>query len=89
MSRSQAVGVHGEAHRAARFAPFKAGFDENFVQAFFFGLFFNQAGAGDDQHALYVAGFFTAFGDGGGFAQVFDAAVGARTDEYDVDRDFI
>ena len=89
MSRGQAVGIHGEAHRAARFAPFKTSFDKYFVQAFFFGLFFHQTGAWDNQYALYIVRFFTAFGDGGGFAQIFDAAVGARTDKDDIDRDFV
>ena len=44
LTRSQAVGVHGEAHRAARFTPFETGVDEDFVQAFLFRLPFDQAG---------------------------------------------
>src|ERR1700685_1279146 len=37
------VGLHGEAHRAAGLAPLKAGFDEDLVEAFGFGLLFDQA----------------------------------------------
>ena len=48
LARSEAVGVHGEAHRAARFAPFETGVDEDFVQAFLFRLSFNQAGTGNN-----------------------------------------
>src|ERR1700680_303872 len=37
------VGIHGEAHRAAGLAPLEAGLDENLVEAFGFGLLFDQA----------------------------------------------
>ena len=40
VSRCKAVGIHGQAHRAARIAPVEAGFDEDLVQAFFLGLAF-------------------------------------------------
>src|ERR1700721_4086241 len=36
--RRQLVGVHREAHRAARFAPCEAGLDEDLVEAFGFRL---------------------------------------------------
>src|SRR5262249_22997007 len=43
------VRVHGEAHGAARLAPFEAGLDEDAVQPLFLRLALHQAGARDDQ----------------------------------------
>jgi hypothetical protein len=39
----ESVSVHGQAHRAAWFTPFKACSFENFVQTFALGLFLHQA----------------------------------------------
>src|SRR3984957_13330008 len=39
------VGIHREAHRAAGLAPLEAGFDEDLVEAFGFGLLFYPARA--------------------------------------------
>ena len=64
----QAVGIHGEAHGATRFAPFKTSGEEDFIEAFFFCLFFYQAGAG------YYDGFF----DTGRFGFAFYYFDGAR-----------
>ena len=43
LARLQPVGVHRQAHRAARLAPFEAGVAENLVQAFALGLLLDQA----------------------------------------------
>src|SRR5690625_3941623 len=40
------IGVHGEAHAAARRAPFEAGIAEDLVDAAFFALEFHEGGAG-------------------------------------------
>ena len=45
------VGVHGEAHRAARLAPLEAGGDEDLVEALGLGLLLHQAGARHDHGA--------------------------------------
>ena len=37
IARTQTISVHRQTHRAARFTPLKACFDENLVQTFFFG----------------------------------------------------
>ena len=47
--RRQDVGVHADAHAAARVAPLETGGGENFIEAFFFGFGFDAAGAGDDR----------------------------------------
>src|SRR5882724_2125107 len=64
------VGVHGEAHAAAGFTPFKTGVFEDAVEAFLLGLALHLAAAGDDR---------------GGGPQVADAGVGAGADEDAVD----
>src|SRR5947209_2318411 len=50
--RRKNVGVHGETHAAASVAPFKASVAKNFVEAFLFGLRF------DDTRARYDEGLF-------------------------------
>src|SRR5271167_3915634 len=45
----QDVGIHADAHAATGVAPLETGGGENFVEAFFFGLGLDAAGAGDDQ----------------------------------------
>jgi hypothetical protein len=87
----QAVGIHGQAHGAAGFAPFKACGLEDLVQAFALGLFLDQARAGYHHGQLDVFGHLAAqlLDHGGGFAHVFDAAVGARADEHLVDEDVV
>src|SRR5574344_2093507 len=42
LATTQLVRVHGQAHRAARLAPFKTGLDKDPVQAFGFGLGLDQ-----------------------------------------------
>ena len=89
LARLQAVGVHGQAHAASGFAPLEARFGEHFVQPFGFGLPFDQAGAGHNHRQLDVGRELAAQAadDGGGFAHVFNAAVGAAADEDFVDGD--
>jgi hypothetical protein len=83
----QLVGVHGQAHRAARLAPFEAGGDEDLVEALGLGLRLHEARARHDhgvdarRHLLRPSAIF------GGGAQVLDAAVGAGADEDAVDLD--
>src|SRR5690606_20970240 len=45
LARLQPVGVHGQAHRAARFPPLEACLQEDAVQAFLFGLLLDQPGS--------------------------------------------
>ncbi len=80
------VGVHAEAHAAAGLAPLEAGGLEDLVEAFFFGLALDGLRAGDD-HGADFGGDVVAFDDGGGGAEVFDAAVGAGAEEDGVDLD--
>src|SRR3954454_7338068 len=51
-ARIQPVGVHGQAHRAARLAPLEACRLEDLVQAFTLGLVFPQARAGNHHREL-------------------------------------
>jgi len=46
--RGEDVGVHADAHAAACIAPLETGGGENFIEAFFFGLGFDAAGAGNN-----------------------------------------
>ncbi len=80
------VGVHGEAHAAAGLAPLEAGGLEDGVEAFVFGLALDRLRAGDD-HGADFGGDVVALDDGGGGAEVFDAAVGAGAEEDGVDLD--
>src|SRR6185503_8066185 len=63
------VGVHREAHRAARLAPLEAGLDEHTVEAFLLCLFFDQARAGYEQSA-HALRDLAALHDGGGGADI-------------------
>src|SRR3546814_12245740 len=45
------VGVHRQAHRAPRLAPFEAGVDENAIEPFLLGLALDQSRSGHDQRA--------------------------------------
>src|SRR5690606_25898131 len=85
LARTGLVVIHGEAHAAPGPAPFKPGFAEDAVQPFGLGLGLDCLGAGHD-HGLHIARHFAPAHDLGGFAQVFDAAVGARADKDNVDR---
>ena len=86
MIADEFVGVHGEAHGAACGAPFESGFFENFIDPFLFTLDGGdlRSGNGDGRNA---GGDFFPFEKFGGFAEVGEAAVGAGTDEGDIDGD--
>src|SRR5580693_2968532 len=86
LPRLQGVGVHAQAHRAARAAPLGTGRREDLVKPLGLGLRADLHRAGDDQHADAV-GYLAALDDVGGRAQVLDPAVGAGTHEDRVDRD--
>src|SRR5687768_8341226 len=86
LTGGQLVGVHAQAHRAARVPPFGAGLLEDEVQSLLDGLQPHARGAGNDQHP-YAVGDFAAPDDRGGRAQVLDTAVGAGAYEDGVDLD--
>ena len=86
LARRELVGVHRQAHRAARLAPFEAGGEEDLVEAFGLGLLLHQARARHD-HGVDALGDLAAGDDLRRGAQVLDAAVGARADEDAVDGD--
>jgi hypothetical protein len=73
--RQQLVGVHGQAHRAARLAPFESGLDEDLVQPLGFGLLLHDARARHD-HRREIAVDRLALDHLGRRAQILDAAVG-------------
>ena len=79
------VGVHAQAHRAARAAPVEAGGAEDLVEALGLGLALHLHRARDD-HRVDVRGHPAALDDRGGGAQVADARVRARADEDAVER---
>src|SRR3546814_14046428 len=73
--RRHLVGVHREAHRAARLAPFKARFNEDTVQPFLFRLALAQSGARHDQRLTDIARPLAAFPNLGCGATFPDPAV--------------
>ena len=76
LARAQLIGVHGQAHGAARLAPLEARFNEDFVQAFRFRLALHQARARYDHGQLDGIGHFVALRHFGSFAQVFSSDEG-------------
>ena len=78
------IRIHRETHAAAGFAPLETGLIENFIEAFVDGLAgdFLRARHGEGAHAV---GDFFAFDELGRLTQVGQAAVGAGTDEDDID----
>src|SRR3990167_7760565 len=79
-ARRQAVGVHAQAHGAARLPPVEARGLEDGVEAFFLGLGLHKAGA-RNHHGPHVGGHQAAVEEGvlhdaRGGAQVLDTAVG-------------
>src|SRR5216683_669619 len=81
----QDVSVHADAHAAAGVAPLEAGVAENFVEAFFFSLRLDAAGAGHNQRLLDVFCHVLAFDKMRGGAKIIEARIRARTDEHAVD----
>src|SRR5580700_12229386 len=78
--RRQDVGVHADAHAAARVAPFEACVGENFVEAFFFGLGLDAARARNNQRLLDAFRDVLAFDEVGRGAQIVNAGIGAGAD---------
>ena len=72
LARFQHIGVHCETHTAAGLPPLKSGFSENLVEAFLFGLLFDETGAGD-HHCMHSLGDMFAFGQRRGKTQIFNA----------------
>src|SRR5437762_13971229 len=87
LARLKPVGVHREAHRAARLAPLEASGLEYLIQAFAFGLLLHEAGTRHDHREPDVRCDLAAEAshDRRRFAHVFDSRVGARADEHLVD----
>src|SRR5690606_11249627 len=87
LARFEPVGVHRQAHRAAGLAPLEAGVEEDAIEPLLLGLRLHQARARHDHRQLDVRRLLPSAHHGGRLAQVFDARIGARTDEYLVDAD--
>src|SRR5215212_179411 len=81
LSGSQLVGVHTQAHRATRGTPFESGIHEDEVEAFRFGLGAHPHRTGY-HHGSHGRLDLPAGDDIGGQTQIFDAAVGAGTNEH-------
>src|ERR1700674_3614262 len=77
----QNVGIHADAHAAAGVAPLEARRGENLVEAFFFRLRLDAAGAGHNQRLLDAFSHVLAFDKMGGSAQIVEARIGTRADE--------
>src|SRR6266478_8703431 len=82
--RWQDVGIHPDAHAATCVAPFETGGGKNFVEAFFFGLRLDAARARHNQRLLDVFCHVLACHKMCRGAQIIEARVGARADEYTV-----
>ncbi len=83
----EAIGIHGQAHRAARLTPFETGIAEDTVETFGLGLGFDQTGARHDKGQLDAVGTTSATDDRCSRTQILDTGVGAGTDEDLVDTD--
>src|SRR4051794_26116523 len=73
LARGELVGVHAEAHGAARLSPLEAGVDQDAVEPLPFGLLLDQAAAGDD-HGAHAGGNVLALDHASRGADVLDAA---------------
>src|SRR5215472_363613 len=74
------IGVHAETHRASGLTPLGSGFFEDTVKALLLGGNLHCFRAGDNQYVHTVMNFVAAHHPGSG-AQVFQASIGAGTDE--------
>src|SRR5688500_17297097 len=74
--RRELVGVHRKAHRAAGFAPFKAGLDEDLVETLSFRLLLHKTRARYD-HRVDIGVHSPSGDDLRRGAQILDAAIGA------------
>ena len=86
LAHGELVGVHGQAHRAARLAPLEAGGEEDLVEPLGLGLGLHAVRAGHDE-GPHARADVAAVEHRGGGPEVLDARVGARPDEDGVDRD--
>src|SRR5262249_23590354 len=80
----QLIGVHAEAHGAARLAPFEPGGAKDLVEPFGLGLLLHEPRARYDHGVREIAGDLLAGHDLGDLPQVLDAPIGARADPDDV-----
>src|SRR5688572_33309371 len=87
LSGFEPVRVHAQAHRAARLAPFEAGLAEHAVEPLAFGLALHHPRSRHHQRKLDVRRDAPSLHHRGCRAQILDARVGARADEYLVDAD--
>src|SRR5664279_1927238 len=78
------IAVHGDAHRAARLTPLGAGRTEDLVEALALGLLLDLLASGNDQDAE-PGGNVAAAQYRSRRAHVLDPAVGARSDEDNVE----
>ena len=85
LARRELVGIHCQAHAAARLTPLEARLSKDLIEAFGFGLLLDLAAAGHD-HRADVVGNFVSVGDLRGGAEIFDAGVRAGADENAIDR---
>src|SRR5690348_8440768 len=86
LARRELVGIHRQAHGAARLAPFEASRREDLVQALGLGLLLHETRAWNDHRAdVRIHGL--SLDDTRHLAQVLDARVGARADEHPIERD--
>ena len=86
LARLQLVAVDGSAQRTARIAPFETGGNEDFVEPFFFRLRLDQFRTRHDPGRHHDLATFRHFGGG---THIFDAAVGAGTDEDTINFDVL
>src|SRR5215471_6438380 len=77
LAGAEPVGIHGEAHGAARLAPVEAGSEKDLVKPFGLGLLLHQAGTGHD-HGRDAGVDCPAVRDARSLAQVLDTRIGAR-----------
>ena len=80
----QLVGVHRQAHGAARQPPFKSGVEEDLGQTLLLGLGADKARSGHD-HGAQTRLDLLALQDRGRRPQILDPAIGAGSDEDRVD----
>src|ERR1039458_4841997 len=83
LARSEDVGVHAEAHRAARHTPVEAGIAEDPIQPLGLGLRLDLLRSRHD-HCADARGDLAPSHNLGGGTQVADARVRAGTDEHKV-----
>ena len=86
LARLQLVGIHGQAHAAARLAPLEPGLLEYPVQPLGLGLTLDRPAAGHD-HRADACRQRVAADHGRRGTQVFDPGVGTRADEHPVELD--